>query len=120
MVWLGDKCKGGGTRFPRLERPVEGEWCRFIECGDADGVGAGSDIGVEGEDDEVVEGGMGITFKPIKGNAVYWENMKEDGTGFEESWHAGLPVTEGEKIGLNIWSWYQEGYDPYAEQKAVV
>ncbi|KAF1971519.1 hypothetical protein BU23DRAFT_536731 [Bimuria novae-zelandiae CBS 107.79] len=100
MVWLGDECEGGGTRFPRLERPVDEAWCRFIECEE------------EGKK-------SGVTFKPVKGNAVYWENMKPDGTGYEESWHAGLPVTSGTKIGLNIWSWLQEGYDPYASQESA-
>ncbi|PVI01323.1 hypothetical protein DM02DRAFT_641937 [Periconia macrospinosa] len=121
MVWLGDECEGGGTRFPRLERPIEEGWCRFIECGE-EGVKSGGHAGKEGAIDvddeneqEEEEEGMGITFKPIRGNAVFWENMREDGTAFGESWHAGLPVTKGTKIGLNIWSWYQEGFDPYAE-----
>lgn len=50
-------------------------------------------------------GEMGVEFKPIKGNAVFWVNMRSDGKGYEETYHAGLPVTEGFKIGLNIWSW---------------
>ncbi|KAJ4300992.1 hypothetical protein N0V90_003081 [Kalmusia sp. IMI 367209] len=114
MVWLGDECEGGGTRFPRLERPVGQLWCKFIECGEEKRVGGeeGDDIDEEGES-------KGVTFKPIKGNAVYWENMKPDGTGYEESWHAGLPVVSGTKIGLNIWSWLQQGYDPHTTQNAV-
>ncbi|KAI0396901.1 hypothetical protein F5Y17DRAFT_417276 [Xylariaceae sp. FL0594] len=48
----------------------------------------------------------GVTFKAIPGNAVYWENFRPDGTGrgWQETWHAGLPVTKGTKVGLNIWS----------------
>ncbi|KAJ4344451.1 uncharacterized protein N0V89_012193 [Didymosphaeria variabile] len=111
MVWLGDECEGGGTRFPRLEKPKGEAWCRFVECGE----GSSGDEG-GGDENDI---GMGVTFKPMKGNAVYWENMKADGTGYEESWHAGLPVTSGTKIGLNIWSWLQEGYNPYAPQDAV-
>lgn len=99
MVWLDDQCTGGGTRFPRLEANKDAAWCQFIEC----------EEGKEGE-----EAG-GLTFKPIQGNAVFWENMRSDGTGYEESWHAGLPVTSGTKIGLNIWSWYHEGLDPSAQ-----
>ncbi|KAF2645659.1 hypothetical protein P280DRAFT_126152 [Massarina eburnea CBS 473.64] len=113
MVWLGDACEGGGTKFPRLEMPMGGEWCRFIEC---DGGKSKANAGADSANVYDEEEGTGITFKPIKGNAVYWENMNEDGTGYEESWHAGLPVTNGEKIGLNIWSWYQEGWDPYTEE----
>jgi prolyl 4-hydroxylase len=100
MVWLGSECTGGGTHFPRIKRPEGKEWCRFVECGD------------EGD-----EGMEGVVFKPMKGNAVYWENIRTDGMGYEESWHAGLPVLSGEKIGLNIWSWYQDGYVPPKEQE---
>lgn len=100
MVWAGAECEGGGTHFPRLQRPVGEEWCRFVECG---------------------EGALeGVVFKPVKGNAVYWENMNREGEGYEESWHAGLPVVSGEKIGLNIWSWFQDGYVPVEERKEEV
>ena len=97
MVYLEANCTGGGTNFPRLERPKDKNWCRFIECREGEGNGTGQ---------QSVEG---VTFKPIKGNAVFWENLRSDGTGYKESWHAGLPVKGGTKIGLNIWSWYQEG-----------
>lgn len=101
------------------------DWCRFIEC-DVEGVygngtttsttnsssgssgGGGSNTGVSGKEDLT----EGVIFKPIPGNAVYWENMRNDGSGYAESWHAGLPVLEGSKIGLNIWSWLAEGYVP--------
>jgi prolyl 4-hydroxylase len=57
-----------------------------------------------------------VIFKPVAGNAVYWENMRSDGSGYPESWHAGLPVKSGSKIGLNIWSWLQVGYVPPQEK----
>jgi prolyl 4-hydroxylase len=99
MVYLGDKgVQGGGTKFPRLRRPDGEDWCWAVEC---------PEDGGEGEEQEA---SMGITFKPIKGNAVYWENFRPDGRGYEETWHAGLPVESGVKYGLNIWSWYQPGY----------
>lgn len=90
MVYLEANCTGGGTNFPRLKMPPGKKWCEFIECGD----------GLEHE---------GVTFKPIKGNAVFWENLRADGSGYPETWHAGLPVLSGTKVGLNIWSWYQPG-----------
>ncbi|OCK95458.1 uncharacterized protein K441DRAFT_658884 [Cenococcum geophilum 1.58] len=90
MVYLEANCTGGGTNFPRLEIPRGGNWCEFVEC----------------------ESRQGVTFKPLKGNAVFWENFRADGTGYKECWHAGLPVLSGTKIGLNIWSWYQKGYQP--------
>ncbi|KAJ5130522.1 uncharacterized protein N7515_006561 [Penicillium bovifimosum] len=90
MVYLEADCEGGGTNFPRLKMPAGKEWCRFLEC---ERSGKGKE--------------MGITFKPIKGNAVFWENLRPDGTGYPETWHAAFPVTRGKKVGLNIWSWYQ-------------
>jgi prolyl 4-hydroxylase len=48
---------------------------------------------------------MGITFKAITGNAVFWQNLDSHGRGYEETYHAGLPVLSGYKVGLNIWSW---------------
>lgn len=94
MVYLDDQCTGGGTEFPRLKRPIGDRWCKLIECG-----------GDASQEDE-----YGVTFKPVKGNAVYWENFRPDGRGYEETWHAGLPVKSGVKVGLNVWSWYQPGY----------
>lgn len=77
---------GGGTEFPLLRRREDARWCGFVECED---------------------GANGTVFKVAPGNAVYWENFHADGTGraYEETWHAGLPVEEGVKVGLNIWSW---------------
>jgi len=98
MVYLAAECEGGGTKFPRLEMPEGQKWCQFVECDDLLQAGA-----VDGE-----EGG--ITFKPRRGAAVYWENFRPDGSGYQETWHAGLPVKSGYKIGLNIWSWWQPGY----------
>lgn len=89
MVYLDADCEGGGTNFPRLSMPAGEQWCRFLEC-------------EEGPDAK-----PGITFKPIKGNAIFWENLRADGTGYPETWHAAYPVLRGTKVGLNIWSWYQ-------------
>ncbi|KAH7132145.1 hypothetical protein B0J11DRAFT_520943 [Dendryphion nanum] len=99
MVYLEANCTGGGTNFPRLQVPKDRSWCRFIVCDD--------DHAPDGAEDKV----EGVIFKPITRNAVFWENIRSDGSGYTESWHAGLPVKEGTKIGLNIWSWYQEGLE---------
>lgn len=93
MAWVDDddaSVVGGGTEFPLLRRRADSRWCQFVECPSAD-------------DAETT----GTIFKPIAGNAVYWENFRSDGSGrgYEETWHAGLPVLEGVKVGLNIWSW---------------
>jgi prolyl 4-hydroxylase len=96
--------RGGGTEFPLLprRRGVGDRWCRWIECPELDG-GEPAQASM-GLDPELP---LGVTFKPIRGNAVYWENFKPDltGRGWEETWHAGLPVEKGTKVGLNIWSW---------------
>ncbi|TLD05178.1 uncharacterized protein PgNI_09970 [Pyricularia grisea] len=103
MAWVGDgdgSLVGGGTEFPLLRRPSSDDrWCRFV-------VGCGGDA-----DKEDQERQGGVVFKPIVGNAVFWENFNPhtgpDGIvrGYEESWHAGLPVERGVKVGLNIWSY---------------
>ena len=51
-----------------------------------------------------------MTFKPRKGNAVFWMNFDSEGRGYTETIHAGMPVTSGTKVGLNVWSWYQAGH----------
>ncbi|GJC91101.1 prolyl 4-hydroxylase 1 [Colletotrichum liriopes] len=75
---------GGGTNFPLLDAPHEDRWCVFIDC----------DVPWEN----------GVTFRPIEGNFVYWENLQVDGSGDQRNLHAGLPVTSGEKVGMNIWT----------------
>jgi prolyl 4-hydroxylase len=67
------------------------EWCDIVEC------------------DEQSES-EGITFRPLAGNAIYWENFRADGRGWDELWHWAEKVEGGEKVGLNLWSWFQEGY----------
>ncbi|KAK5165952.1 uncharacterized protein LTR77_008876 [Saxophila tyrrhenica] len=91
MVYLKADCEGGGTNFPRLRMPDDPKWCRYIQCGkDA--------------------GGEGVTFKAKEGNAIFWMNFDSERRGYKEVIHAGMPVTKGTKIGLNIWSWYQKGH----------
>ncbi|KAF2749265.1 hypothetical protein M011DRAFT_398521 [Sporormia fimetaria CBS 119925] len=103
MVYVSasEDLQGGGTNFPRLEKPVGEWWCRFVYC---DGVGDGEEEVPRDKEGQKVEG---ITFRPIPGNAVFWENLREDGNAYYETWHAGLPVTRGEKVGLNVWSWWE-------------
>ena len=78
-----DKLTGGGTNFPLLEQGRDERWCDYVDC------------------DEPWENG--VTFRPVPGNAVFWENLV-DGRGDERVVHAGLPVVKGSKIGMNIWT----------------
>lgn len=97
---------GGGTNFPYLEKPRDRKWCRFVECPSEAGTQQREDETSRDVNGEVVKG---TTFKPIPGNAVYWENLREeDGSAYKETWHAGLPVRRGVKVGLNVWSWLEE------------
>ncbi|OLN88233.1 putative prolyl 4-hydroxylase 3 [Colletotrichum chlorophyti] len=92
----GEGLVGGGTEFPLLTVPGQrARWCRFLECGGDH---------AEGRHEEETE--KGVTFRAVPGNAVFWENFRADGSGagYEETWHAGLPVKQGVKVGLNIWS----------------
>jgi prolyl 4-hydroxylase len=77
----GSACIGGATGFPRLRKNVTSEWHEFVDIGPLVG---------------------GTDFKPIVGNAVFWRNLHEDGTGHEGVWHAGMPVKKGRKVGMNI------------------
>ncbi|EXJ73578.1 uncharacterized protein A1O5_03339 [Cladophialophora psammophila CBS 110553] len=87
FVYIHANCTGGGTNFPRLKPPPEEEewWCEFVDC------------------DRPIDDG--VTFKPIQGNAVYWDNLGADGKGNLQTLHAGMPVTSGNKMGLNMWTW---------------
>jgi hypothetical protein len=101
MAWIdaADGLEGGGTEFPLLETITEGnkpKWCELVECEDQKTLGE--------DKEEEAAGGKGTTFRVIPGNAVYWENFASDGRGYDETWHAGLPVKKGVKVGLNIWS----------------
>ncbi|KAK4212409.1 hypothetical protein QBC37DRAFT_425023 [Rhypophila decipiens] len=96
MAWVDDdegQLQGGGTEFPLLRPRPDPRWCSFVECRNAT------------EASEQHAGG--VVFRPLAGNAVYWENFRSDNTGrgYDQTWHAGLPVENGVKVGLNIWSW---------------
>ncbi|KAE9382047.1 hypothetical protein N431DRAFT_506800 [Stipitochalara longipes BDJ] len=91
FVYIQANCTGGGTNFPRLKALEDEKWCDWVDC-----------------DQEL---GAGVTFRPITGNAIFWRNLDETGEGLKSTLHAGLPVTEGMKTGLNIWTWvtYNKG-----------
>lgn len=103
MAWVDASggLEGGGTEFPLLEGGGgEGRWCELLECEEQ----KVRDEKAGGDEEEGDGEGRGVTFRVVPGNAVYWENFAADGRGYEETWHAGLPVKKGVKVGLNIWS----------------
>lgn len=83
-IHVSNDTTGGGTNFPILDAPRDERWCEILDC------------------DEPYENG--VTFRPVEGNAVYWENLFTNGVGDERTLHAGLPVATGHKIGMNIWT----------------
>ncbi|KAK1760234.1 hypothetical protein QBC47DRAFT_448782 [Echria macrotheca] len=85
-VQVANDTTGGGTNFPHLDPPADARWC---------------EMGIVDCDDEY---DRGVTFRPVEGNAIYWENLRSDGSGDERTLHAGLPLTGGGKIGMNIWT----------------
>ncbi|KAI0125594.1 hypothetical protein BJ170DRAFT_439403 [Xylariales sp. AK1849] len=89
FVILQDDCTEGETWFPFVEpvRPVRGE---------RDSEKIGDRVWREHKDG-------GLSFRPVAGNALFWVNLFANGTGDERTVHAGLPVTAGSKIALNIW-----------------
>ncbi len=85
FVYIHANCTGGGTQFPLIDLPDDETWCEFVDC-----------------DRPLHEG---VTFRPILGNAVYFENLRADDTGHPSTYHAGMPVTSGRKMGMNLWTW---------------
>ncbi|KAK2756573.1 hypothetical protein FQN54_005466 [Arachnomyces sp. PD_36] len=94
-----------GRKFNRLS-----SFYTFMEDGCTEGemhlpgVKAVNYEGAEGRYREH-EGG-GVAFKPVRGNAVFWMNMKgaDGATGDDRVKNADLPVGEGEKIVMSVWA----------------
>ncbi|KAE9567957.1 hypothetical protein CGMCC3_g15921 [Colletotrichum fructicola] len=89
FAYLGDNCTGGEAYFPDIK-------------------GVASDA--DGEKFSRTDTGMGLLVKPKKGNAIFWNNMHMNGSGDYRVVHAGLPVHSGQKIGLNMFSYYYPDY----------
>jgi prolyl 4-hydroxylase len=84
FVTLEADCENCGTQFPRVSvdwRNQDPRWCEFVEC----------------------ENNV-LTVKAKPGSAVFWKNLDADGYGNPRTLHAGLPVPEGKKTGMNIWT----------------
>ncbi|GKT52772.1 2OG-Fe(II) oxygenase family oxidoreductase [Colletotrichum tofieldiae] len=92
---LQDECTGGDTWFPKVRAVTpqhlteEAHWRRHEDGG--------------------------LAFKPVRGNAVFWVNLHENGTGDERVVHAGLPVGAGLKTAMNIWPRRYLGPEAWAE-----
>ncbi|KAF2093746.1 oxidoreductase-like protein [Rhizodiscina lignyota] len=97
FVYLDDNCEGGATHFPMFPKVgwEEGDsrqtWCDHIEC------------------DPTIKG---VAVKSKAGNAVFWINLNGDTQGDNRAIHSGLPVKNGTKYGLNIFSLSMVPYIP--------
>jgi prolyl 4-hydroxylase len=78
-------CTECGTEFPFLTYDWEGEergkLCEHVECG---------------------RNPMAV--RAVAGNALFWRNVDENGVGHLQTMHSGLPLSNGTKTGLNIWT----------------
>lgn len=89
-----------------MDPPGDRRWC-YGEAETSHGEAGHSESESEGgkgfiDCDEEYE--KGVTFRPVPGNAIYWENLLPNGRGDERTLHAGLPLTGGGKVGMNIWT----------------
>lgn len=78
-------CGNCGTSFPRLSVDWAKEspkWCQFVECDNVDA----------------------LAVRAVPGNALFWKNIDTRRVGDDRMLHAGLPLLNGVKTGLNIWT----------------
>ena len=83
FIYLQDECTGGETWFPNVTISEVGR--------------LGRERIKQGHD------GRGTSFVASKGSGLFWINLRDDGTGDRRTLHAGLPVGEGVKVGMNVW-----------------
>ena len=84
FAYINQSCTECGTAFP--SRTVDwsrkdDRWCQFFDC----------------HNEKLVA-------KALARSAIYWRHVDQDGNGLPESLHAGLPVEDGFKAGLNLWT----------------
>lgn len=83
--------------FPEVARPEAPEWCGTVKCADDEGQAV-----------------KWLEVPPKVGSAIFWYNLDLMGEGDRKTLHAGMPVVEGTKVGLNIWTrerrYRQENY----------
>ncbi|KKY17641.1 putative 2og-fe oxygenase family protein [Phaeomoniella chlamydospora] len=101
--------EGGGTNFPLIDFDPKNLDPRTVDS--LNRLISNGDIIVKPpkpadtpESQSASEGPLsGLTFNPKAGSAVFWVNLHPSGLGDDRTLHAGLPVTKGEKVGMNLW-----------------
>ncbi|RFU23769.1 hypothetical protein B7463_g12572, partial [Scytalidium lignicola] len=89
FVYLEANCTGGSTHFPKV-------YIDDIPHLDA--------LNTTKFEPIVEDKRTTLAARAIPGNAVFWVNMEARGRGNPKTLHAGMPVLEGTKVGLNLWS----------------
>lgn len=85
FVYLEDDCVGGETYFPQVASVgPTADGTKFSRSAD----------------------GEGLLVRPRRGNGVFWNTARMNGTGDERMYHAGLPVESGVKTGMNLFGLY--------------
>ena len=74
--------------FPEVDRPEGDAWCDALKCKEDDG-----------QEVEWLEKVIGKV-----GRAIFWHNLDPYGNPDPDTLHAGTPVVQGTKVGLNIWT----------------
>jgi len=85
FLFLSDVEEGGETYFPKVSSPpshlyVDGNKFKLPKNKDS----------------------SGVMVRPVKGNAIFWMNMLQNGTMDDRSMHAGMEVVKGTKYGMNV------------------
>lgn len=84
FVILEADCTECGTEFSFLNYDWESEngaACEYVEC----------------------ERNL-MAVKAVAGNAIFWRNVDANGVGHLLTMHSGMPLKNGTKTGLNIWT----------------
>ncbi len=94
FVYLEANCTGGSTHFPRVS---------------IDDIPHAADLNTTKYEmvptnEDGYDHKKSLAVKPIAGSAVFWVNRRGKADGHPKTFHAGMPVIEGTKVGLNIWS----------------
>lgn len=87
-VHASDDLEGGETFFPRIPPPLN----------------AGLPPNPAIVSIRNSSGAPAVAVKPVSRSAAFWVGVKPDETVNFDTIHEGLPVTRGEKIGMNIWA----------------
>jgi prolyl 4-hydroxylase len=91
FIYLEDGCIGGGTYFPHIVASLDESQLTVLES-------------------SMTTDESGVSFRPKKGCGLCWVILKPDEVGNDWLLHAGLPVKETRKVGMNIWVKWDFGW----------